>query len=193
VVQHRQCTVCVTYHRCAFLQQLLHWKGNKNYIFWVCVCSIRYPTCNAHAPQYIVICCLSGSNIFFPHIIACFTNGTTFGEKSYWTQNDMILCTSFVLNICHSKTSALRYKKNAHISCQIWMKIEFSWRIYKKYSNTKFHENSSSGSRFVPCKRTNGGTDRKTLRSQLLYIIIIIIIICLLIRPELERSVFTPS
>jgi len=26
------------------------WKNNKDYIFWVCVCSLRYPACNAHAP-----------------------------------------------------------------------------------------------------------------------------------------------
>jgi len=32
-----------------FLQQLLQWKSNKYYIFWLCVCSHRYPACNAHA------------------------------------------------------------------------------------------------------------------------------------------------
>ena len=36
------------------------------------------------------------------------------------------------------------------------MKLEFSWRIFEKYSNIKFHENLSSGSRAVPC----GWTDR---------------------------------
>jgi hypothetical protein len=25
------------------------WKYNKHYIFWVCVCSLRYPACNADA------------------------------------------------------------------------------------------------------------------------------------------------
>jgi hypothetical protein len=28
-------------------------------------------------------------------------------------------------------------------SCQILMKLEFSLQIFKKYSNTKFHENPS--------------------------------------------------
>jgi len=32
------------------VQTLLQWKNNKYYIFWVWVCSLRYPTCNAHAP-----------------------------------------------------------------------------------------------------------------------------------------------
>jgi len=29
---------------------LLQWKSNKYYLFWVCVCSLRYPACNAHTP-----------------------------------------------------------------------------------------------------------------------------------------------
>jgi hypothetical protein len=35
-------------------------KINKNHSFWVCVCRLRYPVCNVHAPYYIVICGLSG-------------------------------------------------------------------------------------------------------------------------------------
>jgi len=34
------------------------------------------------------------------------------------------------------------------------MKLEFSRNIFEKYSNTKFHENLSSGSRVVLCGRT---------------------------------------
>jgi len=41
------------------------------------------------------------------------------------------------------------------------MKIEFSGQIFQGYSNIKFHENSSSGSRVVP----RGRTDRLTGRS----------------------------
>jgi hypothetical protein len=36
------------------------------------------------------------------------------------------------------------------------MKPEFSLRIFKKYSNIKFHENPSSGSRVVPYGPTDG-------------------------------------
>jgi hypothetical protein len=40
-----------TQHRDAFVQPLLQWKkSNKYYIFWLCVCSLRYPTCKAHSP-----------------------------------------------------------------------------------------------------------------------------------------------
>jgi hypothetical protein len=31
------------------------------------------------------------------------------------------------------------------------MALEFSQHIFEKYSNIKFHENPSSGSRVVPC------------------------------------------
>jgi hypothetical protein len=35
------------------------------------------------------------------------------------------------------------------------MKPEFYRQIFEKHSNTKFHENHSSGSRVVPCGRTD--------------------------------------
>jgi hypothetical protein len=35
------------------------------------------------------------------------------------------------------------------------MKLEFSRQIFEKYSNIKFHENQSSGSRVVPYGRTD--------------------------------------
>jgi len=36
--------------RGALVQPLLLWKSNKYYKTWVCVCCLRYPACNAHAP-----------------------------------------------------------------------------------------------------------------------------------------------
>jgi hypothetical protein len=44
------------------------------------------------------------------------------------------------------------------------MKLEFSGKILEKYSNVKFHETRSSGSRVVPCEWTERQTDRKTDR-----------------------------
>ena len=38
------------------------------------------------------------------------------------------------------------------------MKLEFSWQIFEKYLNIKFHENPSSGSLVVPCRRRDGRT-----------------------------------
>jgi len=44
------------------------------------------------------------------------------------------------------------------------MELEFSRHIFEKYSNIKFHENPSSGSRVVPCAETDGQTDMTKLR-----------------------------
>jgi len=41
------------------------------------------------------------------------------------------------------------------------MKIEFSRQIFEKYSNIRFHGNSSGGSRVVPCGRTDEQTGRQ--------------------------------
>jgi hypothetical protein len=38
---------CRTQHRGVFVQPLLEWKNNKDYIFWMCVCSLSYTACNA--------------------------------------------------------------------------------------------------------------------------------------------------
>jgi len=42
--------VRIRHHWGAFVQPLLQWKSSKYYIVWVCVCSLRYPTWNSHAP-----------------------------------------------------------------------------------------------------------------------------------------------
>ena len=39
------------------------------------------------------------------------------------------------------------------------MTQEFSQQIFQKFSNIEFHENPSSGSRVVPCGRTEGQGD----------------------------------
>ena len=53
IPQDRQCT-----HKSntgpAFIQLLLQWRSDKYYIFWVCVCSLRYPARTALAPCYVV-------------------------------------------------------------------------------------------------------------------------------------------
>jgi hypothetical protein len=35
------------------------------------------------------------------------------------------------------------------------MTLEFSWQIFEKSPNVKFHEDPCSGSRIVPCRRTD--------------------------------------
>jgi hypothetical protein len=60
----------------AFVQPPLLSKSNEYCILWVCVCSLRYPTCNEHAPY----CHLWPAPLYniFPHYLI---NGTIF-EKT---------------------------------------------------------------------------------------------------------------
>jgi hypothetical protein len=44
-------------------------------------------------------------------------------------------------------------------ACQMFMILEFSWQIFKKYWNIKFHEYWSIGTHAVPCIQTQQ-TDR---------------------------------
>jgi len=41
-------------------------KSNENYITFVCICSLRYPACNARAPYYLWPAPLYNS---FPHYL----------------------------------------------------------------------------------------------------------------------------
>ena len=41
----------------------------------------------------------------------------------------------------------------------ILIKLEFYIQVFEKCSNMRFHENSSSGSRVVPCGQADGQTD----------------------------------
>jgi len=38
-----------------FLQPLSRWKTIEYYAICMCVCSLRYPACNAHAPYYYLL------------------------------------------------------------------------------------------------------------------------------------------
>jgi hypothetical protein len=75
----------------------------------------------------------------------------------------LISSTKFVSNVSHSKQNSARYYHKCTIVfvsstpyfCHVLMKLEFSPQIVEKYSDIKFHENPSSGSRVVPCGRTD--------------------------------------
>jgi len=54
---------------------LLQWKNNEYYTICVCICSLKYPACNAHAPYHLWPVPLY---IIFPHYII---NGTIFEKK----------------------------------------------------------------------------------------------------------------
>ena len=89
--------------RRAFLQTLLQRRSNKYYIFWVCVCTLRYPACNAHAPYCHVACSA------LQYFSTLYHKRHDFRKKV--TEHKMcvlIFCTNFVWNISHSKKNWAR-------------------------------------------------------------------------------------
>jgi hypothetical protein len=51
------------------------------------------------------------------------------------------------------------------VTRQILMQLEFSRHIFEKFSNIKFHKNLSSGSRGIPCGRTDTTKLTVTIRN----------------------------
>jgi len=58
---------------------------------------------------------------------------------------------------------ALPVRYRTRFSRQIEIKLEFCGQLFEKYSNIKFHENPSNGSRGIPCGRTDRRTDTTKL------------------------------
>jgi hypothetical protein len=83
-----------------------------------------------------------------------------------------IFSLTFVWNISHFKENPARYYyKCTYVflwgtsySCRILMKLELSQQVFEKYSNTNFHENSSTRSRVVICEPTYRQTEVETDR-----------------------------
>jgi hypothetical protein len=73
--QDSQCTHNVTVRRFLVTAVVVGNSEYYSYILRVCVCGLRYPACNVHAPYYIGICNFSGSTVYFPHYLI---NGTIF-------------------------------------------------------------------------------------------------------------------
>ena len=103
---------------------------------------------------------LSGSTAFFSHYLT--KNMTCIElEMGVWIFFTNLSETFLILRrteICHKCTNI--FKQSTRYSCKILMKLGFSRRIFGISSNIKFHEDPSSGSRVVPCRRTYGQTDK---------------------------------
>jgi len=137
----------------------MQWKSNKYYTFWVCVCSLRYPACNAHAAYCHVFC---------PHLQYC----STLSHERHDFLKKMLLnikcvltfCITFTQNISHSKSNwAIHNVKCILVSIwstrfcrQIWMNLEFSWQIFeKKNLNYQILWKPWNVGRVVPCGQTD--------------------------------------
>jgi hypothetical protein len=139
---------------------LLQCENNEYHVTRVCIYSLMYPACNAHAP-YCHVWPTVIHNIF-PHYL---TNGTIFEKKkSYWTQN---VCFEFLYNFCpkhlpfKGKLREMWSEKytDLHVKYPFFLSdFNEAWLFsadFRKITNIKFLENPSSGNRVVPCVQTD--------------------------------------
>ena len=133
---------------------MLQWKSKKYYIFWVCFCSLGYPECNAHAPYF---------HLWPARIHHVFSHDLSGGGKMllntkcvFWISLQTLSVTFLIL-----RTEGRILENEYWSSCGArvilvtvqWI-FKFSGQICeKKY--IKFHENQSSGSRFITYRRTD--------------------------------------
>jgi len=137
------------------------------YKLWVCVCSLRCPVWNAHAPY----CHLWLDLQYFPHYLI---NGTILDKKNYWTQNvfrvSLQSLSETFLIIRRNKPNMIKnvYWSSCKVSVII---VRFKWnfnfpdRFSKKYKNIKFNENPSSRSRDVAW----GQAERQTTKLRVVF------------------------
>ena len=110
---------------------------------------------NAHASYYIHICGLSGSTIFF-HILSQtvrFLGKETLNIKCVFWFSPQILSGRFLILRRTERDTPVFMYDNPY-SCQIYWKLEFLGQIFEKSNQIISHGNNFSGSRFVPCGRT---------------------------------------
>jgi len=133
----------------------------------VCVCRLNYTASNAHAPS----CRLRPASLYNTFLLRLI-KGKIF-EKKIIVHKMCVLITSttFVWYISHSKKNWAKYY-------QMYIGVDVKWQlllcdfkdtwifsiVFEKYSNIKFLENSSFGSRSVPCGQSDGQTDGQTDR-----------------------------
>ena len=85
------------------MQPLLQWKSNENYTASVCICGLKYPACNAHAPYYHLW--PAPHYTIFPHYL---TKGKFFRKK----------------NIIEHKMCVLSFSTNLSVMCFIIRRTE---------------------------------------------------------------------
>ena len=121
--------------------------------------------------RHIGICGLSGSTVFFPHYLIY---GMIF-EKLwnvkcvFWFSLPLLSETFFILRRTERDITTSPYRslcKIRVILVSFQWNLSFSRQIFEKSSDIKFHENPSSGSRVVPCGRTDGYDEGNSRFSQ---------------------------
>ena len=141
---------------------MLQWKSDQCYIFWVCVCNLRYPVCSAHAPY----CYLWPARLYtvFPHYLI---NDTNFEKKAlntkcvFWFSLQLASETFLILR--RTERDMIKYAYWFSCTVPLFLLYFNKYFIYslefRKKTNINFYENPWSGSRVFPCGRMGRRTD----------------------------------
>ena len=121
----------VTQHRGASVQPFFWWKNSKYYIFWVCVCSLRFPACNTHAPYchlWLIRIFGTGTCLHYP------INGTIVGgggetlniKCAFWLCQQILSTTFLILKRTERdiKNIDRPFLWSTHYSCQVSMRVD---------------------------------------------------------------------
>jgi hypothetical protein len=131
------------------MQALLQWKSNKYYIFWVCVCSLGYPACNAHVD------CLALNNF------------STLSQKGTSFEKEKVV-EHFVWNISHSTKNWGRYDQmyiGLHIKYPLFLSVFKELNFLGRFSKNTEIWNFMNIRVVEPSffMRTDGQTDKTKL------------------------------
>jgi len=144
------CVCCVRVCLCGVVCVCVRFVCVCVCVWCVCVCRLRYPACNAHSailPSLSYPSTQYFRKILIDHKMLVLTFPTTFVwfiflSKKKWAR--------------YSRKFILGFMWSALLYFPILMKLWISRPIFEKYSDFKFHGNSSSGNGFFTCGLTDG-------------------------------------
>ena len=146
------------------MQPLLQWKSNKYYLLWVCVCSLRYPASNAHV-LYCHLWPVRLYNITKHYLINMIFRGKNLLKikRVFWLSLRLLPQTFLTPR---TQWDMIKMYIGLHVKYPLFL-LDFNNTLifltdFEKYSNTKFQENPSSGSRDVPCGQTDRHDEAKS-------------------------------
>ena len=147
------------------MQPSLLWRSNKNYVFWVCVCSLRYPACIAHAGYcHLWHVCLYS---IFPHYL---TKDTIFAKSFLSIKDVLSLSTTSAWNIPHSQKNWERCDQKMNIGLHVMYPLLLSdfnetWIFFTDFRKILKHQISWKISPLRPeLFHADGRTDMTKLR-----------------------------
>jgi len=158
--QDRQCAHNVTFRRLRATTVAV--EKQYYYILWVCVCSLRYPSCNARDTS--VACPAVKYFSTFYHKWDDFRENIIEHKKCV-----LIFSTNLPEKMCYSKIHMTKMYIGIHVKYPLFIsdfnEILMLSTYFRKLSKYSVHENLSNGSQVVPRGRAYGETDRRIWRS----------------------------